>query len=134
MSPIRVVRSAPSIHARRWLAHLAVIDGSGSPPALLWPRRERLAPPPAMSLQHAEPAAERAAQIATGGWLRTTREDLGLSQSELARRTRVPQTTISRLERGQRMGVEEYLVLCAGMKVNPFDCLAEIRDLIDGMH
>lgn len=87
-----------------------------------------------MSLQHVEPAAERAAQIATGGWLRTTREDLGLSQSELARRTRVPQTTISRLERGQRMGVEEYLVLCAGMKVNPFDCLAEIRDLIDGMH
>lgn len=86
-----------------------------------------------MPVRNVPPAPERAAQIATGGWLRATREDMGISQSELSRRTAVPQTTISRLERGQRMGVEEYLVLCDGLKVDPFDCLAEIRDLIEGM-
>lgn len=51
-------------------------------------------------------------------WLRRARLELGLTQSELARRTGIPQPQISRYEYGQWPSRETLLRLAAALKIN----------------
>jgi transcriptional regulator with XRE-family HTH domain len=51
-----------------------------------------------------------------GDAIRHVREEMRLSQSELARRSRVSQATISRIESGRRKGdIETLALLAAGL-------------------
>jgi len=53
---------------------------------------------------------------AIGEAIRRLREERGLSQSELAKRSRLTQATISRIESGSRRGdIETLAVLAAGL-------------------
>lgn len=42
-------------------------------------------------------------------WIKTKRQALGLSQADLASMAKVSQTTIARLERGERLSTEYYI-------------------------
>jgi transcriptional regulator with XRE-family HTH domain len=59
---------------------------------------------------------KQASAPAIGEAIRYLREEQGLSQSELARRSRLTQATISRIESGSRRGdIETLALLAAGL-------------------
>jgi DNA-binding XRE family transcriptional regulator len=65
-----------------------------------------------------------------GGWVRTSRVRLGMTQAQLGRRAGVSQTTVSRLERGVLEGLALYR-LAAIIGALETAARGELRGLID---
>jgi transcriptional regulator with XRE-family HTH domain len=64
--------------------------------------------------------AKRRAAVSVGDSVRIVRELQGLSQNQLAKITRIPQTTISAIENDRvRLGVERAKVLARALKCHP---------------
>jgi len=64
--------------------------------------------------------ARRRTPVSVGESLRIVRELQGFSQSQLARLTGIPQTTISAIENGRvKLGVERAKVLARALKCHP---------------
>lgn len=64
--------------------------------------------------------ARRRVAVSVGESVRIIRELQGLSQNELAKLTRIPQTTISAIENERvRLGVERAKVLAKALKCHP---------------
>ena len=64
--------------------------------------------------------AKRRVEVSVGDSVRIVRELQGLSQNQLAKVTRIPQTTISAIENGRvRLGVERAKVLAKALKCHP---------------
>lgn len=64
--------------------------------------------------------AKRRTQVSVGDSVRIVRELQGLSQNQLAKATRIPQTTISAIENDRvRLGVERAKVLAKALKCHP---------------
>ena len=62
-------------------------------------------------------SAKRRIQVSVGDSVRIVRELQGLSQNQLAKVTRIPQTTISAIENDRvRLGVERAKVLAKALK------------------
>lgn len=65
------------------------------------------------------PATKRI-EVSVGESVRIIRELQGYSQNELARRTNIPQATLSAIENGRvRLGVERAKVLARALKCHP---------------
>ena len=65
------------------------------------------------------PAKKRVA-VSVGESVRIIRELQGMSQNELAKRTGIPQATISAIESGRvRLGVERAKVLAQALRCHP---------------
>jgi transcriptional regulator with XRE-family HTH domain len=65
-------------------------------------------------------SAKRRVEVSVGDSVRIVRELQGLSQNQLAKITRIPQTTISAIENGRvRLGVERAKVLARALKCHP---------------
>ena len=65
------------------------------------------------------PAKKRIA-VSVGESVRIVRELQGLSQNDLAQRTRIPQATLSAIENNRvRLGVERAKVLARALKCHP---------------
>ncbi len=70
-----------------------------------------------MSVFH--PAKKRV-EVSVGESVRIIRELQGLSQNSLARRTGIPQATLSAIENGRiRLGVERAKILARALKCHP---------------
>lgn len=64
--------------------------------------------------------AKRRVTVSVGNSVRIVRELRGLSQNQLAKLTRIPQTTISAIENDRvRLGVERGKVLARALKCHP---------------
>ena len=64
--------------------------------------------------------AKRRVDVSVGDSVRIVRELQGLSQNQLAKLTRIPQTTISAIENDRvRLGVERAKVLAKALKCHP---------------
>jgi transcriptional regulator with XRE-family HTH domain len=64
--------------------------------------------------------AKKRIDVSVGESVRIIREFQGLSQNELARRTGIPQATISAIENNRvRLGVERAKVLARALKCHP---------------
>ena len=64
--------------------------------------------------------AKKRITVSVGESVRILREPKGLSQSQLARLTGIPQTTISAIENDRvRLGVERAKVLARALKCHP---------------
>lgn len=64
--------------------------------------------------------AKRRVEVSVGDSVRIVRELQGLSQNQLAKLTRIPQTTISAIENDRvRLGVERAKVLAKALKCHP---------------
>lgn len=64
--------------------------------------------------------AKRRVAVSVGDSVRIVRELQGLSQNQLAKLTRIPQTTISAIENDRvRLGVERAKVLAKALKCHP---------------
>jgi transcriptional regulator with XRE-family HTH domain len=64
--------------------------------------------------------AKRRADVSVGDSVRIVRELQGLSQNQLAKVTRIPQTTISAIENDRvRLGVERAKVLAKALQCHP---------------
>jgi transcriptional regulator with XRE-family HTH domain len=64
--------------------------------------------------------AKRRVEVSVGESVRIVRELQGLSQNQLAKSTRIPQTTISAIENGRvRLGVERAKVLAKALRCHP---------------
>jgi transcriptional regulator with XRE-family HTH domain len=64
--------------------------------------------------------AKRRIEVSVGDSVRIVRELQGLSQNQLAKVTRIPQTTISAIENDRvRLGVERAKVLAKALKCHP---------------
>lgn len=64
--------------------------------------------------------AKRRVEVSVGESVRIVRELQGLSQNQLAKLTRIPQTTISAIENDRvRLGVERAKVLAKALKCHP---------------
>jgi len=64
--------------------------------------------------------AKRRVEVSVGDSVRIVRELQGLSQNQLAKVSRIPQTTISAIENGRvRLGVERAKVLARALKCHP---------------
>ena len=64
--------------------------------------------------------ARRRVEVSVGESVRIIRELQGLSQSELAKLSRIPQATISAIEHDRvRLGVERAKVLARALKCHP---------------
>jgi transcriptional regulator with XRE-family HTH domain len=64
--------------------------------------------------------AKRRVDVSVGDSVRIVRELQGLSQNQLAKLTRIPQTTISAIENDRvRLGVERAKVLGKALKCHP---------------
>lgn len=64
--------------------------------------------------------AKRRVEVSVGESVRIVRELQGLSQSQLAKATRISQTTISAIENGRvRLGVERAKVLARALRCHP---------------
>ena len=62
-----------------------------------------------------------------GSSLAAVRRSAGVTQKELARRLRKPQSFVSDYERGQRrVDLIEFLLIVAALKVDPHKVFAEI--------
>jgi transcriptional regulator with XRE-family HTH domain len=65
-------------------------------------------------------AAKRRVEVSVGDSVRIVRELQGLSQNQLAKATRIPQTTISAIENDRvRLGVERAKVLARALQCHP---------------
>ena len=65
-------------------------------------------------------AAKRRVEVSVGDSVRIVRELQGLSQNQLAKATRIPQTTISAIENNRvRLGVERAKVLARALQCHP---------------
>lgn len=61
--------------------------------------------------------------------VRSLREAAGLTQRELAQRLRKAQTTIARMEQGQRrIDLVEFYAICRALKVDPKREAGEVLD------
>ena len=70
-------------------------------------------------MKHYQPAKRRV-DVSVGDSVRIVRELQGLSQNQLAKLTRIPQTTISAIENDRvRLGVERAKVLARALKCHP---------------
>ncbi len=64
--------------------------------------------------------AKRRVAVSVGDSVRIVRELQGLSQNQLTKLTRIPQTTISAIENDRvRLGVEQAKVLAKALKCHP---------------
>ena len=64
--------------------------------------------------------AKRRVEVSVGDSVRIVRELQGFSQNQLAKLTRIPQTTISAIENDRvRLGVERAKVLAKALKCHP---------------
>ena len=64
--------------------------------------------------------AKRRAEVTVGESVRVIRELQGLSQNELARRSGIPQATLSAIENDRvRLGVERAKVLASALRCHP---------------
>lgn len=64
--------------------------------------------------------AKRRVEVSVGDSVRIVRELQGFSQNQLAKVTRIPQTTISAIENDRvRLGVERAKVLAKALKCHP---------------
>ena len=64
--------------------------------------------------------AKRRVAVSVGDSVRIVRELQGLSQNDLARRTGIPQATLSAIENDRvRLGVERAKVLARALKCHP---------------
>ncbi len=64
--------------------------------------------------------ARKSAEVTVGESVRIVREFQELSQNELARRTGIPQSTISAIENGRiNLGVERAKVLARALRCHP---------------
>lgn len=64
--------------------------------------------------------AKKRAKVSVGESVRIIRELQGLSQNQLARRTRIAQATLSAIENDRvRLGVERAKVLAKALKCHP---------------
>lgn len=64
--------------------------------------------------------AKRRVEVSVGESVRIIRELQGYSQNALARRTGIPQATLSAIENGRvRLGVERAKVLARALKCHP---------------
>jgi len=65
-------------------------------------------------------AAKKRIKVSVGESVRIIRELQGLSQNQLAERTRIPQATISAIENDRvRLGVERAKVIARALKCHP---------------
>lgn len=65
-------------------------------------------------------SAKKRITVSTGESVRIIRELQGLSQNQLARRTGIPQATLSAIENDRvRLGVERAKVLARALKCHP---------------
>jgi len=65
-------------------------------------------------------SAKRRITVSVGESVRIVRELQGLSQNQLAERTRIPQATLSAIENDRvRLGVERAKVLARALKCHP---------------
>lgn len=61
--------------------------------------------------------------------LREVREDLGITQLDLAQRLAKPQSFVSKFETGERrLDVIEYLAVCEALAVDAVELLRSLRD------
>lgn len=59
-----------------------------------------------------------------GAYMRSVRESVGVSQRELAKLLNLPQSYVSKIERGERqLQALELIEICRLLKVNPVDIL-----------
>jgi len=66
-------------------------------------------------------------QKVVGGSLAAARKRAGVTQEELARRLRKPQSFVSDYERGQRrVDLVEFLMIVAALKLDPHKVFADI--------
>lgn len=64
--------------------------------------------------------AKRRAEVSVGASVRIVRELQGMSQNELARRSGIPQATLSAIENDRvRLGVERAKVLARALRCHP---------------
>jgi len=64
--------------------------------------------------------AQRRVQVSVGESVRIIREWQGFSQNELAKKTGIPQATLSAIENGRiRLGLERAKVLARALKCHP---------------
>jgi DNA-binding XRE family transcriptional regulator len=76
-------------------------------------------------------AGERATQMASSSWLINARVEAGLSQTQLGDAAGLPQTTISRLERGQVLTIEEVRRICIALELDLAGSVLSIDALAD---
>lgn len=64
--------------------------------------------------------ARKTVEVSVGGSVRIIRELQGLSQNQLSRMTKIPQSTISAIENERvKLGVERAKVLARALKCHP---------------
>lgn len=64
--------------------------------------------------------------IRFGAFMRTVRESVGVSQRDLAKLLNLPQSYVSKIERGERqLQALEFIELCRLLKVDPTETLQQ---------
>lgn len=60
------------------------------------------------------------AHVVIANFFKSRREELGITQQQLADQTCLGVATVSRFERGQGIGLSQLLILCQHLNIYPF--------------